>query len=298
MIDISLFGSTTISTVDTSTGGGRRKIEVSGVKPRRILEILAASLGSTVTKDVLAEGLWNGRPPASYVASVESYVCVLRRTLVQAAGGSPLVTGHGGYLLDPDLVRVDLADARSLLRDLGRTSGAALVVGAEQVLELMRGRLLADEPFADWATAVRERFDDDLEPVLTRAAEAANVLGDPVTALRMARTALETKPLSEPAFREVMVAHHAAGAPGQALRTYADLRGLLLRELGVEPGPQTHRLYLSILDDAETQELREKDRFEVGTLARLLRQALESGARPDPATRSWLAELGRTAVAS
>jgi DNA-binding SARP family transcriptional activator len=290
MIDISLFGTTRVRT-DASPARG---IDLSGVKPRRILQILAAELGNPVTKDVLAEGLWDGRPPASYVASVESYVCVLRRSLATLPGGSPLVTTHGAYLLDPELVRVDLVEVRSLLASLQHGSVDHLVGGAEQALDQMTGELLADEPFAAWAEEIRKRFDDLLENVVTRAAEVATTTGNHVGAIRLASAVLDRSRLSEPAARALMSAHRGIGGRAQALRVYSDLRSVMLEELGVEPSSGTRALYLAILDDAERSHLRERDRLEMGTLVRLLRQALESGARPDPATRTWLAEVGRT----
>ncbi len=291
MIEITMFGATSVRACPTE----QRGVGLAGVKPRRVLQILAAELGRPVTKDVLAEGLWDGRPPASYVASVESYVCVLRRSLSAMVGQSPLVTTHGAYLLDPELVRVDLVEARTLLTSLERASGERLVRGAEQVLERMQGDLLADEPFAEWARQIRRRFDDLLETVLTRAAEAATSAGQGARAVRLARTAAEHGPLSEPASRALMTAYRAVGSRPQALRVYADLRALMVEELGSEPSASTQALYLSLLED-ECPGRSGGDRREVRTLVRLLRQALEAGVRPDPATRSWLAEVGQLAA--
>ena len=77
MIDIKLFGPTVIS------GAGTRLVasDLGGSKPRQLLEMLALDLGTPIAKDLLAERLWDGRPPASYIATVESYVCSLRRRL-------------------------------------------------------------------------------------------------------------------------------------------------------------------------------------------------------------------------
>jgi DNA-binding SARP family transcriptional activator len=292
MIDISLFGTTTLHE-------DNRPIDVHGIKPRRILGILAADLGNPVTKDVLAEGLWDGRPPASYVASVESYVCVLRRSL--AAGGRPvLVTAHGGYLLDPAHVRVDLVDVRSDLQELTSAHGEPLVAGAEAVLARISRRLLVDEPFAAWADGARARLDDLVEVALTRAAESALEAGQPSRALRLAGAVLDRRRLSERACRTVMEAHRMLGARAQSLEVYADLRSMMIDELGVEPCERTRALYLTILDDVGQSRPRERDRAEVSALVRLLRETFESGVRPDSATRSWLndlrfAEAGRTA---
>jgi DNA-binding SARP family transcriptional activator len=98
MIDIRLFGPTVISGAGTRLVGS----DLGGSKPRQLLEMLALDLGTPIPKDLLAERLWDGRPPASYIATVESYVCSLRRRLGLVGGRrGPLATTHHGYLLDP-----------------------------------------------------------------------------------------------------------------------------------------------------------------------------------------------------
>jgi DNA-binding SARP family transcriptional activator len=293
MIDISLFG----RVAARSDLAPATRIHVSGVKPRRILAMLAADLGSPVTKDELAEGMWEGRPPASYVASVESYVCVLRRSLPTVLGGPALVTAPGGYLLDPAHVRVDLVELRRLLHSLQDASGEPLLAGAEEALSLMAGVLLVEEPFASWAQQVRARLDELVELVVTRAAEAALEAGQPSRALRLAGAVLERTPVSEPACRGVMEAYRALDARGQALTVYANLRAHLLEAVGVEPCDRTRGLFLSILDDTGRSRPRDRDRVEVSALARLLRETLEAGVRPDTVTRTWLVELGRFTAA-
>ena len=98
MLQIRLFGPTVVLT----DGDNSQVSDLGGVKPRQILEILAANPGAPVTKDRLADLLWDGEPPKSYVGTLESYVCVLRRRLGLGPGRtSPLATTSNGYLLDP-----------------------------------------------------------------------------------------------------------------------------------------------------------------------------------------------------
>ena len=140
MLYVNLFGPTRVRC-------GKQTVALAGVKPRRLVQMLAADLGNPVAKDVLAEALWDGRPPSSYVASVESYACVVRRALAGQGGPTPLVTASGAYLLDPELVQVDLVEVRNRLDALRSARGEVLVAGAEAALKQMTGRLLAEEPF-------------------------------------------------------------------------------------------------------------------------------------------------------
>src|SRR3954465_7580885 len=63
--------------------GGRRVAgrDFGGAKVRQVLEILALTPGRPVAKDQLAELLWEGAPPPSWLATLEAYVSQLRRAL-------------------------------------------------------------------------------------------------------------------------------------------------------------------------------------------------------------------------
>src|ERR1700754_3763436 len=105
MIEIQLFGPTTVS-----CGGIRvTATDLGGGKPRQLLEMLALDVGVPVSKELLAERLWEARPPRAYIPTIESHVCGIRRRLGELTGEhGALVTTVGGYLLDKQRVRVDL----------------------------------------------------------------------------------------------------------------------------------------------------------------------------------------------
>jgi len=292
MIEIKLFGPTVvlIDGVPLDTG------ELGGVKPRQILELLAVELGTPVSKDRLAERLWEDKPPASYVATLESYVCVLRRKLGCGRGkGSALTTTHNGYQLDPQRTRVDLAEYRTLMASTATDSepGPEAVARVEQALALMTGELLVTEPYATWAGAERESHSRLTTTGCTLAAKLANDAGESARAVRLARTAADQGIFTEAAWQELMRALSNTGRRFEALRAYADLRAGMLDELGIEPGPVSQRLYMTILRDAPARQEPSHERHEVRTLLRLLRQALESGSGVDVATEPGLSEVAR-----
>jgi DNA-binding SARP family transcriptional activator len=264
MIEIKILGPTVI------TGAGNRLVAsgLGGSKPRQLLEMLALDLGTPIAKDLLAERLWDGRPPASYIATVESYVCSLRRRLGLVGGRrGPLATTHHGYLLDPEHVRVDVTSVRALLGG----DVAEVTLG----LDLMSGKLLADEPYAAWASAARDSFDELLSVACTRAAQAANERNDSALAVRLATEATRRSYCAEPPVRELMIGLNANGERPQALQAYQTLRAAMLDELGLEPGSDTQELYLSILRGNPAEQARPTDRDEVRTLLELLSRALE-----------------------
>jgi DNA-binding SARP family transcriptional activator len=263
---ITLFGPTRVE----RDGAHWDAAALGGVKQRQILELLATNLGTPVPKERLAERLWDGNPPSSYVATLESYVCVLRRRLGLGRGSlSALATTNKSYVLDPGQVTVDLVEVRS-----------ALECGAP-----------AD---AEWADEERAKFSQLLATVCTTAARLALQGGYTQPALRLARTAVQQSYFSESARRELMRALWLSGERTQALVAYAELRARMLEELGVEPGTASQELYVEILKGSHTPE---QDKLEVTTLLRLLQQALESSGRPDGPAEPGLVEVGRMLLA-
>ena len=268
MIEIGLLGST--------------KVEVDGIeipeaalggRLRQVLEILALNAGRPVPKEVLADHVWEGAPPPTYVGTLESYVCVLRKRLGLVGGRrSALSTRDRGYVLEGHDVRVDV----DLFRDLmsPAATGPERVCRAVQAAELVRGPLLASEPYAGWASGAREVFDRQLAESLTPVAELANQLGEHSAARRLARLVVEREPYFEAGWQQLIRAHWLSGERGEALRTYSALREVLLDGLGEQPSAASQELYLSILRSQEDAR-RATQPQEIDLLLRLLRQALE-----------------------
>jgi len=296
MLNISLFGET-VAEIDGRTVSAS---EMGGSKPRQILEILACELGSPVAKDQLADQLWSGRLPASYVGTLESYVCVLRRSL----GNGPerrafLRTSSRGYLLDPEHVTVDLAQFRGLASSAFATDGDTSLEMSSSALSLTKGELLASEPYADWAVRARQSFHRERLELCVRAAALASAGGDHSRAVSLATRAFGWDPLSEDAGQQLMRALWAGGRRSQALRVYSELRQSLVEELGDEPGRESQELYLEILRDPESSRRggRSDGPAEMKVLLRLLRQAIDQtpGLRA-PANDARLSEVAVAAL--
>lgn len=271
MTHVQLFGPTVV--VDDR---GCAVSDVGGVKPRQILEILACAQGQPVPKDRLAELLWDGQPPRSYVGTLESYVCVLRRGIGAGRGRASVVaTTSSGYMLDSDETQVDLAEARALMTAAATADPAEGIRLTEQAWRLMRGELLASEPYASWASHERSTFRAQMVETTTRASVRAFALGDFEGAIRHARRSVGLDVLAEQAWQQLMRALWAQGRRCEALQAFFGLREAMLNELGAEPGRVSQALYMDILRD-RPDDGEHDDRAEVSTLIGLLRQALEA----------------------
>ena len=273
-IHVRLFGVTTVVLPDGATVS-----DLGGKKPRQVLEMLALSLGTPVSKDRLVEQLWGGNPPRSRTATLESYISLLRRRMGVATGRrSALATTSNGYVLDPSLVEVDVAEFRRLTQPGVASAGSVAEAGltrVESAIRLVGGELLACEPYAEWAVAERVGFDSEFVAACNRAAGWALAIGRAQAAVELARRAIGCDEMSESSWQLLIRGLSAAGTRSEALRAYLDLRHTLVEALGAEPSPVSRDLYLDLLAEERAESTPVASVNEVKTLLGLLRDALD-----------------------
>ena len=102
--------------------------------------------------------------------------------------------------------------------------------------------------FEEWAAIHRERLHRLLMAALYRLAEEHEAQGELEEALGCARRQVELDPWREEAYMQVMRLLARSGRRSEALLPYHLCRRVLLRELAVEPGAATTRLYELIRD--------------------------------------------------
>lgn len=228
-----------------------------GVKPKQLLEVLLCERGHRVSKSRLAEQLWGEALPQDHVATLETYVCVLRRTMRRTgtAHRSIVVTETGGYRVGPVGVAVDLDEFDRLREQAVGVDPATALTRLRSALGLVRGDVLEDEPYARWAAALRETYRDRQVQTLVDAGRLSLVTGDPSAALELAQRAVELEPLAEPAYQVVMSAAYALWRQDEALAAFDRCRRLLAHELGADPMDETVALHLAILRHEQLADL-------------------------------------------
>src|SRR6478609_268214 len=127
-------------------GAGDRPLPAA--KQRVLLAALLVRRGQVVPAEVLADTVWDGRPPRTAATTLRNYVMRLRKALGEA--GERLVTEAGGYLLAADAEEFD-AERFSRLRGLGHDrlrhdEPERAAAHYERALALWRGPALVDVP--------------------------------------------------------------------------------------------------------------------------------------------------------
>jgi DNA-binding SARP family transcriptional activator len=244
MDEIRLLGPT-VAVVRGRRVSGR---DFGGVKPRQLLELLALTPGRPVSKGLLAESLWDGVPPRSWLTTLEAYVSLLRRALDPGApvSRSLIVTTSGGYLLH-ERARVDLAGFADEVRRCSDLPADEAREGLGAALEAALGVALQDDPYTPWAIDAREAHERLVLRATLRASQLALDTGRPALAADHARRATEVDALDERGWRLRMQAAWADGDRRAALQAYDECRSRLQDELGVPPAPVTQQLHQRLL---------------------------------------------------
>ncbi len=223
---------------------------------RRFLAELVAHAGQVVSTDHLAEAVWPARRPAEPANAVQVRASRLRRWLRAVDGlAAPermLRTTATGYELRVDGVELDAAEfERALSAAAGaRAAGrlAEALDGYRRAIDRYRGRPYADVPQTSCVSEEAARLENLYVSAVEEHAELGLALGRPPAGLvtELGRLARQ-HPLRERLHGALMLALTRDGQRGAALAAYRECRQHLVRELGVEPGPELRALHEAVL---------------------------------------------------
>jgi DNA-binding SARP family transcriptional activator len=221
-----------------------RPVALASRRARALLAYLALHPGQPQARDTLATLLWGDAAARRARHSLRQVLVALRRALPRS-GPRLLVETGDTVLLRPEAADVDVAA-------LERLAAAGDPGALEQAAALYRGDLLegldvGEAPFEDWLLSERERLREVAMGVLARLLAHHADGGRPEAAIEAGVRLLALDPAQEPVHRRLMRLYAGQGRRGAALRQYQLCVAALGRELGLEPEPETKRLYQEIL---------------------------------------------------
>ncbi len=227
--------------------------QLGGAKPRHLLIALALARGLPVSKERLVSILWDDVRPVACAATIETYVCVLRKHLQTSTTvrGGPIETRAGCYSLDMSRVDLDLVSAA---RDVSRALHPSM--SAQAALPLLRQALLPagvpllpDEQGGRWLDAARRKHEQVTREWLVNAAEKVVAVA-PDEAAQWARQVIDADPLDESAWHVYLLSKVIGGRTAEGLRAYDSCRRTFAEELGCAPGTRLQEMYGRLLGDA------------------------------------------------
>jgi DNA-binding SARP family transcriptional activator/tetratricopeptide (TPR) repeat protein len=229
---------------------GDREMPVSSAKQRVLLAALLLTPGQAVSSARLCELVWDGRPPRRSAVTLRSYTMRLRQALGPAGGSRIVTTGHG-YLIEATEGEVDLTHYAAIC---GRGEAAVSACEWEQAAELLtqaeslwRGNPLADIPCQELQVAEVPRLEQLRLQAIQWRIEADLQLGHCGRLVPELHALVAQHPLREPFHYQLMTALFRCGRRADALAAYRQARGVLVREIGIEPGSDLWLLHQRIL---------------------------------------------------
>jgi DNA-binding SARP family transcriptional activator len=216
-----------------------------------LLKFLITHRGKAVHREQLIACLWPDADERRGCERLKVTTSFLRQQMRAAGMGDDVVTVAGAtYALKHDAVWLDcdaferffnegrLLEQRGLLK--------AALVCFEKAERLHKGDYLAEERYADWCAEERERLREIYFDVLGHMVDGYIEGSDYEQAVQFCRLALAREPFRESFYRAQMICLLRLGQRDRAIAHYRRCQQVLKVELGVEPAPETERLYREI----------------------------------------------------
>jgi DNA-binding SARP family transcriptional activator len=216
-------------------------------RDRRVLGALVVEAGRLCPADRLAEALYGSTPPPTWRKVIQGSIGRLRGVL----GAHAISTVAGEYRLELGDDEIDVRRLERLVvesADLtasGEHERAALTLRA--ALELRRGEAFVDLDGWEPGRAAAARYDELVREAEERLVHAQLCAGDHTSALAEASELVVREPLREQRWAALALAQYRLGRQGDALRSIARARRVLVDELGLGPGHDLVQLEQAIL---------------------------------------------------
>ena len=218
---------------------------------RRLCELVLVSPGRRVSRDLACEELFPRLEPRAAARALSKALSMARSALAELGpDGSALLAADLLHIWASPDVAVDAETRSAALRAGLAMSPGQLRDDALSAALAEDGELLADEPYAEWAIRVRERYE-----TLCQEARLALARDRAMGAGRSGRddmlaawqSCLDHDAASEEAAGALIRAYLAQGRPELAARVFERCR-VALEQLGLRISPSLERIYAPARD--------------------------------------------------
>lgn len=219
--------------------------------PRRVLAALAASGGSAVSDDALAELVWGDAQPVDVTQTLRVVIHRIRSAL--ASHASLLQRTNQGYVLALTPAQTDngrfVEAVEAGIAELGCGNAGAAAKTLEAALTMWRGLPWADLGEALPIAALRTPL-IELRDIAVEELQAARLeRGETARAVAALSEAVSEAPYRERRWELLAMGLYRSGRAAQALAELRRVRQLLADELGIDPGPALQTLEQRMLDN-------------------------------------------------
>jgi two-component SAPR family response regulator len=229
--------------------------EVSGKAQRKVLELLKAIIaygGRSVDVPLLASMIW---PEANGDAAQSSFDITLHRLRKLLRSGDSVLVADRKVSLNASHIWVDAIEFSRLVRigldwlvpSYPPPTPKSLVVLTHRVLDLYRADFLVQEEPQPWTIIARDKLRSQWLRFVTGVGQMLMQTNQLDLAITLYHRALESDPLAEELYRQLMRCYQRAGRHTEAVGVYRRCRDMLSILLGVAPADGTTVIYRECL---------------------------------------------------
>jgi SARP family transcriptional regulator, regulator of embCAB operon len=227
----------------------------SSRRTRNVLAYLLTNRRAPVARDVLMDVFWPNVNPEAARNSVHVALTGARTALRGRCSEPILQRTFDTYSIAESVeVWVDVEEFERRCHAGMHAERAGELVRAIECYELASqlydGDFLADDPYADWASATRDTLRVLGMDVQSRLVDLYAQRGDHAAALQLGRWLLASDPCNEGVHRKLMSCYARTGRGHLALAQYHRCADALWEAFRVRPASETHALYERLRDPA------------------------------------------------
>lgn len=214
-------------------------IPIEKRRARMLLAVLAAHMGTTLSRDAALDILWPDADPVAAINSLNQTVFQLRRYIdpTYRGGESPeyIVSTAESVGLHPDLVLTDLVEIRRLPTRLAAADWRQRQVLARRAALLVQGEFLADFRYEDWVARQQLLIHGEVRQRLLTIADSPGASFEVDVAAQAAAALLSLDPFDEAAIVALADCYTQSGRKAAAHRIVADFVKRLHADLDLPP---------------------------------------------------------------
>ena len=222
-------------------------------RARDIFCYIATSKHRRVPKDVLIEAFWRDEDPETVEKNFHPTISHIRKALNsrQAFKQNFLVFRDGAYQLNPEVsYSIDSEEFEHFITEAEKAKREKDAERFRDNLEsahaLYRGEFMAGV-YDEWAEERRGFYGEQAARVLAALAKLSVTEKRWADALKFAGEVLRDDPYREDMHRLTMKVLAAQGKPAAIKKHFESMKKLLKDELGIEPSPETRRLFKELV---------------------------------------------------
>jgi len=222
-------------------------------RARDILCFIVSRPHRRASKDAIIEAFWGETDLATVEKNFHPTVSHIRKALNsnQALKQNFLIYRDGDYQLNPEFsYRIDIEEFERLLAEGERAQRERqydeCIKAYEAAAELYRGEFMRGS-YDVWVEDQRSYYSKQHLRILESLAAVSEKMQDWNRAMELAQRIIQDDPFREDIHCLLMRTYAALGNRGAVKEQFEELRKILARELGVEPGADAKRTYQELV---------------------------------------------------